>query len=89
MRLGWRNLAANWVAGSYAILFYTQREKIMKKGQSLQAAVEKMSTVAGENVAKALEGVGDGRTNVIVVVPVVFTGTIVLNREMEWSGDEN
>ena len=62
--------------------------KTSKKSQTLQAAIKEAGLQAGDQIGQIMDKVGEGK--VVVVVPVILanTGTIVLNRELEWEGGD-
>lgn len=60
-----------------------------KKVQTLQAAIGEAGTQAADQIGQIMDKVGEGK--VVVVVPVILanTGTIVLNRELDWEDGDN
>jgi hypothetical protein len=61
----------------------------MSKRKSAAQSLQDATIAGGEEVARILNNVGEGKTVVVAVVtPVIITGTIILNRELEWEGGD-
>jgi hypothetical protein len=61
-----------------------QKQKVR---QSLSQQVETVGTKAADQIAKVMDSVGEGKTVVVVVVPVVI-GNMILARELDWEGGD-